>query len=268
MLHRERSFVVARSVALVLAVLAGTALTAVPSARADPSAPPTVSLFGVQAWEGSVGNRAIPVTVRLSRPLTSDLLVGYSVSNSTATSPSDFNAKSGTVKIRAGKVGAYISVAVVGDDVAEPDENVTVALTSVSQPSVVLGTNGFVTTSNDDVNPAAQVYASFVGSVEGDQGQFNMKVPVVLTRPVAQDVVLSYTTNDGDAIPGVDYRAESGAVTIRAGRTIANISIIVYGDATSESLELFAVYLTPGPGFPSGVTIGNGTGLCLIIDDD
>jgi hypothetical protein len=266
--HRRRGATIA--VSLVAVVVSTLVLTVgEPGASANPAAPPTVGIYPMQVWEGPPGNRAVGMTVRLSRALGGDLTLGYSITNGTATSPSDFKAKTGTVKIKAGKLGAYINITIVGDNVAEPNENLGVTLTSVSDPTVVRSpASAGVSITNEDVNASPRVFTSFTGIVEGDEGQFNLRVPVILSQPAGQDVVVAYTTNEGNATPGVDYKAKSGTLKIKAGKTVGNINITVFGDGAPESLEAFGVYLTPGPGFPAGVTISNGVCLCIISDDD
>jgi len=62
----------------------------------------------------------------------------------------------------------------------------------------------------------------------------------------------------------VDYKSQSGLLTIPAGITSGLIQVSVYGDSQAESSETFTVRLTS----PSGATLTRATGTGTILNDD
>ncbi|MBF0265455.1 MAG: DUF1566 domain-containing protein [Gammaproteobacteria bacterium] len=77
-----------------------------------------------------------------------------------------------------------------------------------------------------------------------------------LSKPLAIDVSVDYTTNDGTAIVNNDYKEAKGIATITAGNTYTTIAVEIIGDDVKEDDEIFSLILTnpQGINFPSGVT--------------
>jgi hypothetical protein len=100
--------------------------------------------------------------------------------------------------------------------------------------------------------------------VEGDVGERSVDVPVVLSQAAAGPVTVAYTTRDGTAAAGSDYRAASGTVTFTKGETTKRITIKVVGETEVETDETFDVVLSSA----SGATLADGTATATIINDD
>jgi hypothetical protein len=102
--------------------------------------------------------------------------------------------------------------------------------------------------------------------VEGDSGTKEVSFVVTLDRAnSSQPVRVTYTTADGTAKAGSDYKSASGKLTFAAGETSKTISIAVYGDKSNEPDEYFSVLLS---GASSDALIDDGTGLGWILNDD
>ena len=71
--------------------------------------------------EGNAGARALVFTVSISSVSTKNVKVSFATVAGTATAGSDFVAKTGTLKIKAGKTAGTILVDVTGDATVEPD---------------------------------------------------------------------------------------------------------------------------------------------------
>ncbi|MCL4852387.1 MAG: hypothetical protein KJZ78_13515, partial [Bryobacteraceae bacterium] len=75
---------------------------------------------------------------------------------------------------------------------------------------------------------------------------------------------VAYATADGTAQAGLDYIATSGTLVFAPGETTKTIRVPVLGDTTEEADERFYLNLSS----PNGATLADGTGECLIRDDD
>ena len=93
-----------------------------------------------------------------------------------------------------------------------------------------------------------------------------MSFVVRLDRPTTGAVKVGYTTVDDSAGAPGDFVAKTGTVRFATGATTATIRVAIVGDREVEPLEWFSVVLT---GVISGpATIGDGTGVGLIVDND
>lgn len=97
---------------------------------------------------------------------------------------------------------------------------------------------------------------------EGDRAV--ARVRVTLSRPPSTAVSVTYSTRNGTAKAGADYRATSGTITFPRGTTSATIDVPVIDDRWDERREGFVVRLTGSV----GVTVGSGTGRVTIVDND
>jgi alpha-tubulin suppressor-like RCC1 family protein len=227
----------------------------------------TVSIDSTSMPEGSSGTTPLQFTVELDKPANAPIKVAYATSDGTATAPSDYRAKSGTLTILAGASSGVISVNVVGDVTVEPDENFTVTLTGVTSgpgtisPYYESATGTIV---NDDSNVGVSI--GNASQAEGNNGTSLMSFPVTLSAPAPKAIKVTYATSNGTATAPGDYRTKSGSVTIPAGSLTGTITVTIVGDKVAEPDENFYVNLagvTSGPG-----QITNGTGTGTILNDD
>jgi hypothetical protein len=88
--------------------------------------------------------------VSLSAPASSNVTVFYATANGTASSSSDYEAKSGILTISAGQTSATITVRIRGDRTNEADESFYVNLTNPSQNAVISDGQAIGTIVDDD----------------------------------------------------------------------------------------------------------------------
>ncbi|MEI6162031.1 MAG: Calx-beta domain-containing protein, partial [Roseococcus sp.] len=100
--------------------------------------------------------------------------------------------------------------------------------------------------------------------MEGQSGTKELVFTVTLSQASADAVTIPWSTQDGTAQAGSDYRAAAGSVTFAPGETSKTISVTILGDAVVEGNESFNLLL----GAPSGATIADGTGIGTILNDD
>lgn len=115
--------------------------------------PPPASIDDVTIVEGNAGTANAVFTVTLAYAGDQTVSIAYATANGTATAPGDYAARSGTLTIPAGTTSGTISVPVVGDTTAEPDETFLVVLSNPVNASILDG-QGVGTIQNDDVGPA------------------------------------------------------------------------------------------------------------------
>ncbi|MCB0923332.1 MAG: VCBS domain-containing protein [Mycobacterium sp.] len=101
--------------------------------------------------------------------------------------------------------------------------------------------------------PTVAFTSASVSRPEGDSGVTLVPVTVRLSATTYQPVTVYYDVIEQPllstaATPGVDFRTESGWVTIAAGQTDATINVAVYGDSDYETDELIRVELTAADG--------------------
>ena len=148
----------------------------------DFNPPPTVTIEDLTVNE-NVGNAV--VTINLSNPYSTDVVINISTADGTAAQPIDYTNTSVTVTIPAGQTSVTVSIPIIDDIIDEPTETFEV--------------NGLVTSSNTaNANPSGTV------TITDNDG----KLSVVKT-------VTSITDNDGD---GIDTTGD----TIKYGITVTN----------------------------------------------
>ena len=224
-----------------------------------------ISVGDVQVVETDGGAPAASFPVTLDRPAPAVITVTYTTIDDSAIAPTDYVAKSGTLRFAAGATAGVIKVPIVGDAFEESDEMFTVALTGVTAGPGVLDVDqatGLIL--DNDVTGVASIGDATV--TEGNLGTKAIVFTVTLDQPTHGPIQIGYTTADGSALAGTDYVAKSGIVKFAKGATTAKISIPVMGDRVAESAEAFTVALT---GVTSGpAVIGNGFGTGTILDND
>jgi uncharacterized repeat protein (TIGR01451 family) len=99
---------------------------------------------------------------------------------------------------------------------------------------------------------------------ESDAGVTNIQLPLSLSLPTAQPIVVPFRTSNGLASAASDYLASTGSVVFVPGTTNASISLSVFGDTLSESNEFLFVVLTT----PTNAVLTRSQATVTINDDD
>jgi alpha-tubulin suppressor-like RCC1 family protein len=173
----------------------------------------------------------------------------------------DYEPVSGRVTIPAGVNRVNVSVPVDPDLTDEPDETLTVALSSATGGH--LGDAYGVGTIVDN-DPAPTLSIGVGNVVEGTGPNTTLKTRVTLDRPSGQVVTVKYTTANGTATAPADYVKKSGTLTFQPGDRIATVSITVVADSAVESTEYFYIALS----LATNATIHDSVAAMYIIDDD
>jgi hypothetical protein len=229
-----------------------------------PPAPLKVGISDTGVLEGNSGTRPVTFTISLSRAALSPVTVHYATVNGTATAPSDFTAKSGTLTIPAGLISVTQAISVKGDTVKELAETFKVVL-SAPTGATINRANGFAQILNDDPPKAGVRMGIGNASVlEGDAARRSLRFTVSISQPTTQSVTVHYATTADTATAPSDFEARTGTLTIPAGKTSALILILIKGDETNELTESFTVKLSS----PVRAVIDRATGTGRITNDD
>jgi len=99
---------------------------------------------------------------------------------------------------------------------------------------------------------------------EGNAGDRAFRFAVTLSAPSSEVVTVQWTTADGTAHEGSDYRPGDGLLTFAAGSTTAFVSVSVIGDTVNEPNETFFVNLFS----PVHARLTKNQGRGTILNDD
>jgi hypothetical protein len=253
----------------LLRVVAGTAaasvlFAAVPSpAVAAPTPKVTITDVAVTEGTGAAVNARFTIQAAPRPGSCCALQVDWATAPGSATAPADFTSSSGTISLTKSASSRVVTVPVIGDASDEPNETFVVNLSNLTgSPGSILDAQGVATITDDDAPPLVSVNDTSV--IEGNAGTTTATFIASLSAPSANAVTFNWATVVGSATAGVDYVAASGNRTIAAGATTTTIGIMVNGDVLDEVDETFGITLSN----PSNATIGDGSGLGTITDDD
>ncbi|WP_158633352.1 cellulose binding domain-containing protein [Tautonia sociabilis] len=138
---------------------------------------PALRIRDASASEGNVGPSAIAFAVELSKAAEVPVTVGYATVDGTATVGFDYERTVGTLTFAPGETTAMITVPVVADTVAEPDETFTVTLFDATGARIAVG-SAKGTIRNDDgpapVDSAPAVPSLFIQDADPSDGRFTV----------------------------------------------------------------------------------------------
>ena len=203
---------------------------------------PTVT-FAQASQHASEGAGTRTVTVTLSVAQATPLALAYTVGG-TATPGADFTiAGSGTLTVPASATTATIPVALINDNVDDPDE--TVVLTLVAGEGYRVGTADTHTLYIDFL-PLAAFRDDYWSTVREDSGRHDLRVAFEPAPP--SPLTLAYEVS-GTATSGADYQALSGTVSVPAGAATVTIPVTIIDDAHEDSGESVVLRLVAGTGY-------------------
>ncbi|MEL7034214.1 MAG: glycoside hydrolase family 9 protein [Cyanobacteria bacterium J06592_8] len=100
--------------------------------------------------------------------------------------------------------------------------------------------------------------------VEGDKGTTNLDFEVTLDRQSSEPITVNYSTDNGNAVRGKDYKRAAGTLTFNPGDISERITVPIIGDTKPETLEVFNLNLSD----PENAVIVKSQGSGAIIDQD
>jgi hypothetical protein len=226
-----------------------------------PGAQPTMGILDAIVAEGSSGTTSATFTVTLSPASSQTVTAQFATADETATAPSDYQARSGTVTFAPGDTLETLVVSVNGDLLNEADETFLVNLTN-PVGATIEDSEGRGTITNDDPLPSLAVSDVTVG--EGDAGTAAANFTVALSAPSGRTVTVAYATADGTAVAPVDYASTGGTLTFTPPATTQPVSVTVNGDSLDELFESFTLNLSG----PTNAVLGDAQAQGVIADDE
>lgn len=258
-------------VATMATLLAVGVVAARPIAAADG---PTLSVGDQSGLERDSVTGSVFMPIYLSEPATEPVVVSYWTQDGTAIGGVDYlrwgtPANPRTVTIPTGAAQTQVNVPVLTDNDTEADETFTVTVTATGGDVVVGTGTGTGTIIDADAvpgsNPAITVSNPTV--IEGDQDNRLAQYQVHLSRPPAMNVTISYTTADGTAAAGVDYKAKlPGRVVFAPGQISKTIDVLINSNTSIEGDRTLTLNVAVIGGSPvEELQMSADT---LIVDDD
>ena len=143
----------------------------------------TLSVADASVAEGDTGTASLTFTVTLAPAADHAVTVAWATSketSDTATPGTDYTAASGTLSFAAGDTSKSATVSVTGDVVDEPDETLTLTLSSAS--GAALGTDAATgTITDDDSEPGGITLKAAPDSVAEDGSAATVTVTATVT---------------------------------------------------------------------------------------
>ena len=215
--------------------------------------------FTLAEGDGGITNATVVVSIGFAtnRPVT----FNFATANLTAFAGSDYVAASGLGTIATGQTTTTVVVGVNGDTTPEAAESFLVNVSNLSGATAG-DLQGVVTILDDDTVPSLSI--GDASAVETDSVNRTMQFTVSMTNVRANAVSVDYTAAGDTATAGSDFTAANGTLSIPAGSLSATIDITILPDNVIEADERLVVTLSN----PAGATLGDGTGIGTIVDDD
>jgi hypothetical protein len=226
-----------------------------------PTPQPCLFADDVTVVEGDTGSVNAQLPVRLSGPSARVVKVNYALRGFPATEGQDFTGGTGSLVFQPGETSKSVSVPVLGDNIDEPDESLTLQLSNPAGARFGDSLAQIFITDNDGP-PAVSV--GDVTVTEGDPGDSAALFNVTLSAPSTQTVRVDFATAAGTAADGSDYAPSTGTLFFSPGTTAQTVRVVIGNDETHELTEHFFVNLTN----PVNSTIADAQGHCTVLDDD
>ncbi|MDB5324823.1 MAG: alkaline phosphatase, partial [Phycisphaerales bacterium] len=199
----------------------------------DPVSPPSSALKvnDVSVTEGNSGTKTLTFTVTRTGSTAGVSTVNYATSNGTASSASDYLAKSGSLTFTAGQTTKTVSVTIKGDTTIEANETFFLNLSGATG-ATISDNKGIGTIINDDSYPnvTPKVFIGDASIFEGNSGTRTITFDVTLDQPTSKTVTLNYATLNLTATGGTDYVIKSGSLTFTPGQVSKTITITIKSD--------------------------------------
>ncbi|MBX7072493.1 MAG: hypothetical protein K1X71_05045 [Pirellulales bacterium] len=248
------------------AVLSPTQAEAIGTINND-DAQPALSINDVSIVEGNAGQSILKFTISLSNPSASPVSVNVSTQDGTAVSTppgADYEALTNfAVNFLPGETSKDVEVKINGDLLDEGNETFTANLSDAVGATIAKGV-GAGTITDDDGPPTLSI--ADVSITEGDAGTKTMTFVATLSASSAQQVRVSFGTQNGTASSGAggDYVTNNGLLTFAPGETEKSFTVTINGDLVHEADEKFLVKLTNSINATIADDVAEGT----ILNDD
>ncbi|ABW26710.1 DUF4347 domain-containing protein [Acaryochloris marina] len=167
----------------------------------------------------------------------------------------------GEITFSIGEMVKTFTIPIIDDTLLEGNETFSVGIQNPSTGSLGAPRTTLVTIIDDD---AASTLSVTDTAINVEEGTATASITVQRSGNSASAASVDFSTRDGTAIAGQDYRATSGTLTFAAGQTSQTLTVPILNDIVVEGDEIFSVTLSN----PMGGTLGNSITNITIIDND
>ena len=183
-----------------------------------------LSIDDVSMAEGDSGSAAMQFTVTLDQALTDEVTVDWATADGTATAGADYTAGNGSLTFDAGDTGRTVTVQVTGDNVDEPNETFTVALSNAAG-AMIAKAAGTGTITDDDDTPAVTLVLTPDAITEA--GGVSV-VTASLDRPSSEATTVTVSVTPVPPAAAGDYTLDANRVlTVAAGATVSTGAVTI-----------------------------------------
>ena len=205
----------------------------------DDEDPPALSIADAGLDEGDSGESALAFAVALDPPSASAVTVDWATSDGTAAAGADYAAGTGSLTFNAGDAGGTVSVAVLGDNVDEPDETFRVTLSGASGATIARAAS--TGTIRDDDDPP-RVTLLLTPDAIAEAGGVSA-VTAALDRPSSVDTTVAVSAAAVSPAAAGGFTLAGSALTIAAGRTdsVGTVTITAVDNGVYEGDRQVAV---------------------------
>ena len=193
-------------------------------------------------------------------PTSGTVLVTFSVTQGSALPGQDYRVQTvGLLRFPPGTREQSIDIEIVDDEIQEPNETFTIALTNVENADLGLSTST-VTIIDDD-----QASLS-INDVRAKESSGEAVFTVSLSNTSSTEITVNYSTEDGTALAGLDYTPVEGTVSFSANdaNLTRTIRVPLVDNNVEEPDETFVVRLSG----VVGAVIADNEGMGTIEDDE
>ncbi|MBL6082193.1 family 16 glycosylhydrolase [Belnapia sp. T18] len=196
--------------------------------------------------------------VELDKIPASAVTVSYSLTNGTADG-SDYTVEGNTLTFGPNETTKTIIVHTTDDTTFEPDETLTLTLSSPNQYATLVKATATGTIVNDDAAPVVVpgMSVSDFTAAEGSKLLFT----VSMDKPTTATVTVNYSTVTGTASAS-DFTGVSNSLTFAPGETSKMVEVLTATDSLAESNETMTLNLSN----PIGATLVDGSGTGTITN--
>lgn len=225
----------------------------------DDTPPPPFSITAKSVYEGDTGSTPTEVTVSLATASSSPVTVTVQTTGGgTATGDVDYARFSRSLTFSPGVTELTVEAMIFGDTLVEGEETFWVG---VRHDGDVVASDKVRIRDDDDARPVVSIADVEVRETDDTAGRAVFQV--TLSKPSSELVRVSYATVP-DTASLLDFTHAAGELLFQPGQTSHTITVDVAGDRTREEKEMFRVELSD----PRGLLLGDGSGVCTIIDND
>ena len=237
-------------------------VNSIPStAQAITITPPPIITLSNATYSVNEDGVSVTITAQINGARSMDVTVDFATADGTAQAGSDYTAASGTLTFTPTDTEKTFTVTILDDTIYEGSETFIVSLSNPTNSSLGDPASATVTITDDDPLPEI-VLSNATYSV--DEDGVSVTITAQISGARSMDVTVDYATLEDTALPGSDYTATSGTLTLTPTDTEKTFTVTILNDAIYEGDESFIVALSN----PTNASLGEPFAASVVIFDD